>query len=1065
MSALTAWLGAAHAADPAIGAFPVSRGLCVHLGAVDGERTVAVAEAGEMVVHALGTNADAVARAVRAAGLDGRVSVEHWDLPRLPYSDRSADLVVAEDGCGVPEKEIRRVLTPGGQALIAKGNGWRTVKGEPAAGADNWTHIRRAADANPVSRDTALENVTLEAPDRLRWINDTTVIWPHVLRVAGDRVFLIRMLRAKDDGGAQKTPDQAHVKCRSAWNGILLWEGFFPDIGPSESRRRQIATPERLYMFDKSILSVDAATGKEIARSPIRPFEILAPDDGKAGIVVARTSNTVVGLDAATLTEKWSVKSDMPDSAVGKGVRGGPRAWSVCTVVSDGKHAYTVGQVGTNLGVIAVALKNGASRSIGEGFDLGREAYPVLVSEGVLVVAGKGYVAGIPTAGGDAPWKLAVGTVTRSKDGKTLRSDVDVPAHAMLCSMAHEGRLWLRDSLGMVFGDAPPQENPPRMVGWTGIDLRRGVPVGQIGYPTDRPWGGIDVPENALGQYVAKLTHASGRNWSNRCYADIAFPKAILSQTTEIVGFDGSDPLHLRGVRGQCGIGYALGAGAMITPPNQCIGCYPMVRGMIAYEPRAATGALPIEDGERLVRGPAYGVQPAAAGGRAGASWPMYRRDPMRTGCSPDAVAADGLVELWAVPTPGRCTQAVIADGTVLVAAIDSGRIVALDAASGARRWETGLPSRVDTAPTLHGGIAFVGCHDGRVYALSLADGRCVWRFTAAPMERRIVSGDRVESPWPVMGAVLVFDGAVHATAGHHTSLDGGLQMWGLDPATGAVRYKRVFSGIKGPEASILPTHWYKHEEVALNNVFLGGTIGDTPIVRLYDEWGGWDFKSADGALLRQHKAVPQPGWPKGRVSPGEVTPDDRWPWVGHDRVTAANLLRGLPITYANTLETDPRTRFSGAMGHIFLCPRPGATSILLNAKGGKTRIDPEPWVVPADPKVYSEPKAFAEHAERKAADTWAPVTFPLEAAGAMITGEKVLWLAGKAWVEPSTNVIAAIAPAPSGTMVAVSIADGSQLGKWDFVGGVTFEGLSAAGGRVYLAQDDGTVRCFGPVR
>jgi hypothetical protein len=687
----------------------------------------------------------------------------------------------------------------------------------------------------------------------------------------------------------------------------------------------------------------------------------------------------------------------------------------------------------------------------------------MLVSDGVVVVAGKGYVAGVPTDGQGAPWRLDIRQTRRNKDGEVTLQDADVPRLAMTCSLVQGGRLWMRDGLSLVFGSGEPPASAPTRVGWTGIDLRRGVPVARIGYPTDRPWGGIDSPENALGQYVTRLTGPTGRNWSHRCYADIAFPNAILSQTTEIVAFDGAEPLHLRGVRGQCGIGFGLGAMALFTPPNQCIGCYPMVRGMVAYEPRAGSGAVPVDGAARLQRGPACGAVTTGPPPVAATGWPMYRGDIQRTGCTSETVAAESLVPLWSTPTAGRSTQAVIAGGTVVVAAIDTGRVTALDDVTGAWRWQVGLPARVDTAPTLHARLVLAGCHDGRVYALSLADGRLVWRFTAAPVERRIVAGDRVESPWPVLGAVLVHDGLVHVVAGHHTTIEGGLQFWGLEPATGTVRYHQSFTGIKGPEAVILPTHWYKHEEVALNNVLLGGKIGDTSIIRLYDEWGGWDFRAADGTLFRQHQAVPQPGWPRGRVSPGPVTEADRWPWVGHDRVTAGMLLRGQPLTHAQALETDPRTRFSGTTGHFFLCPRPGSRLILLKVKDGRTVVDPEPWIVPTDPKIFADPKAFANHPARRAADTWAPRTFPLEAAAALITGEKVLWLAGRVAPEPMSPP-GSTTPSPAASaLVAISIDDGRQLGCWEFAGGVTFDGLSAAGGRIYLAQDDGMIRCLAP--
>ena len=72
------------------------------------------------------------------------------------------------------------------------------------------------------------------------------------------------------------------------------------------------------------------------------------------------------------------------------------------------------------------------------------------------------------------------------------------------------------------------------------------------------------------------------------------------------------------------------------------------------------------------------------------------------------------------------------------------------------------------------------------------SDGRLVWRLRAAPAERRIVAFGQLESAWPVFGSVLVRGGAAYFSAGHHANAEGGIQVYGADPATGRVLWRNA---------------------------------------------------------------------------------------------------------------------------------------------------------------------------------------------------------------------------------------------------------------------------------
>ncbi len=66
-----------------------------------------------------------------------------------------------------------------------------------------------------------------------------------------------------------------------------------------------------------------------------------------------------------------------------------------------------------------------------------------------------------------------------------------------------------------------------------------------------------------------------------------------------------------------------------------------------------------------------------------------------------------------------------------------------------------------------------------------------MWKFRAARRERLIVVRGRVESTWPVDGGVLVEAGLVYFASGRHGTLDGGVDVYALRPATGELVWTR----------------------------------------------------------------------------------------------------------------------------------------------------------------------------------------------------------------------------------------------------------------------------------
>jgi outer membrane protein assembly factor BamB len=148
-----------------------------------------------------------------------------------------------------------------------------------------------------------------------------------------------------------------------------------------------------------------------------------------------------------------------------------------------------------------------------------------------------------------------------------------------------------------------------------------------------------------------------------------------------------------------------------------------------------------------------------------------------------------------------RVSAPVVARGRVYVSLIDEHQIVCLDAEKGEEiLWRYSTDSRVDTPPTIHDDLCIFGCHSGWVVCLKAETGELVWKFRAAPYEKRIMYFGQLYSPWPVIGSVLVKpdEDKVFFAAGYHSEMDGGIYVYALNCHTGEVLWERVFRS-EGP--------------------------------------------------------------------------------------------------------------------------------------------------------------------------------------------------------------------------------------------------------------------------
>ena len=117
--------------------------------------------------------------------------------------------------------------------------------------------------------------------------------------------------------------------------------------------------------------------------------------------------------------------------------------------------------------------------------------------------------------------------------------------------------------------------------------------------------------------------------------------------------------------------------------------------------------------------------------------------------------------------------------------------------APGKPKWTAFTGGAIRLPPTIAEGRALVGSGDGWVYAWEAATGRLLWRFRAAPVERRIPVYGQLLSTWPAASGVLVEDGVAYVAAGI-VNYDG-THVYALDAATGRIKWQNNATGHLDP--------------------------------------------------------------------------------------------------------------------------------------------------------------------------------------------------------------------------------------------------------------------------
>ncbi len=861
---------------------------------------------------------------------------------------------------------------------------------------DTWTHFLHGPDNNPVADDDAVA-----PPKRMQWVagprwTRSHEITPSVMGCvsAGGRLFYVH-----DRGPIglydRKLPATWTLVARDAFNGVLLWERDLPGWhDPNVYWLNFSVDPNRRLVADGDY--VIAALGKG------RP---------------------TIACDAHT----------------GKTVREYPRLTSATDLVVHGDLIIAAMSPG---GVAAVAAQTGEQL-----WRIENTALPLTLaaSNGAVYFCDgkKKQAIRVDRMTGKHRWSapLAIPGGRRARGGMLVVHDgvvlIGMDGGKLTALSAKDGNpLWTREKKLRGAFRTPAEFCVADGLVW---------PSGSgVGYDLE------------TGEQKRKIRTGVTGGHHHRCHLKKATNNYLLNSKRGVEFFhlrDEQPPQAHDWGRGTCRLGVVPCNGLLYLPPNSCF-CY---RGaqLDGFHALAPAGGAAIEDEYAFEKGPAFDAP--LAGGPAGGDWPAYRRDNARSGATDIAVESD-VQPVWQTPLEGKLSPPVAAGNAVFVSVIDRHRIVALDTADGARRWEFQAGGRIDSPPTWHRGRLVFGCRDGRLYCLRAADGRLAWRRRAAPADRNIVARNQVESTWPLHGSVLVRDGLAYVAAGRSSFLDGGIRLLAVDVATGAIKHRAVLHDeviIPGPQSgsrsmdmlqgAVTDIMVADGENIYLGRLPLGADLAPRPVApktRLGMRPMPLHLIATSGFLDDTY--FNRTFWMYARRWPGYAL-STQGPRSGQLLVFDEQMTYSVKVFDRRR----PKHQKKGLYRSGFF--RPGSGYLLLaEDNAGKPRLTA---------KVPGAEGGRPDHVREKE-PVWR-TRLPVRIR-AMVKAGPTLFVAGPPDAPCGPDLLDALAGRKGATLAAVAAGDGKKRAALALDAPPVFDGLIAAGGRLYLCDTAGAVHCLG---
>ncbi len=1014
----------------------VKGGLVVHLGIGRGDLTEALGNEGPFLVRGL-TRDEKNVRAARTflkqKNCYGRISVARLMGDRLPFVDNLVNLLVAEDPEGVSPDEMVRVLAPRGVLLLKKGATWgKTVKPWPES-IDEWPQYLHGADNNAVAQDQEAG-----PPRHLQWT--ARPVWSRSHMAIPTVVSMVsargRLFTIEDRAPVENPflPGKWFLIARDAFNGTVLWKYKFRNWEPVtryikdiavQLQRRLAAIDGKVYCtpgLDAPLTELDAATGAVLkVYKGTEKTQEFAVDGGVVYLVIGDRMNAArYNIEKP---ESWRGMSlggvDPKAPFMGTGWRGSyapeteDKTDPVCSIVAlnavSGKELWKKENI---------HHYTGCSLAV-------RGAYAVYQTALSLVCLDR-------RTGGNH-W--IVEKEMKSGDGTSPNTVVLSDATVY----AQEGKKLFAYSLadGKELWSAPIAGNYEKSA-----DLF--LAAGCV-------WtGGVKQPTAYDPQTGRKLRtirqRMTGPMGHDRCYRNFITERYYINSKTggaDFLPLDGTNEFPHHWTRGTCGMGVIPCNGLLYAGPYSCqcsIGV--MFEGFNAYRAEAGLKSsgreISIPRTAQLIKGSAYGnnlKDSALSGDADGGSWPAYRFNATRDGVTPEALPPK-LSRLWEHAFSAKISPPVVAAGKVFLSQVDRHTVCALSVADGSLLWEYTAGARVDSPPAYYNGMIFFGCRDGWVHCLAAGTGALRWSFKDLP-DRLICARGQLESAWPVCGSVLVHKDLIYYSAGRVSFLDGGIVLSALEPATGKLVHRRR---IYGPFNK-------KNGFPATRNSGFKNDILVTDGEQLYLRHKAFAADLSDAASPKPH-VLPTAGFTGSEVqhrtywtvatgyynSSGIFMPQWRAPWgdiLATDGGTFYEV-RGFPVKRHSYF--DPRLK-----GYLLFA---GKVPLKLPNPKGKT-------------------------VEREKTGIWQK-RIPMTGEAIVCAGD-TLCVAGRPAYFPPDHPVEKYRMSyegKSGGMLRLHAAsDGGLLTEYRLTAPPVWDGMAAAGGRLYLSTKDGRVICMGTSR
>jgi len=1057
----------------------VRGGLVVHVGSGDGRLTAALAESESYLVHGLDTDVDRIHSArehIRSLGLYGRVSVSQFTGSRLPYIDNLVNLVVAEDLGDIEMREVLRVLCPHGVAHFKSAGSWTsTVKPRPRE-MDEWTHYLHDPTNNAVAHDSLIE-----PPRRYQWVGGRRYARQHdhmssvsAVVTAGGRVFTIFDEAPR---ASILTPPRWQLIARDAFNGTLLWQR---DVGPWHQHlwplksgpqlltRRLVAVGDRVYVtlgIDAPLVALDAATGKTVRTyERTKATEEILFSDGVLFLSVAADGQPLRSDPKKSYENLAQIKAAVTDPLWTEAPR--------IVMALDAESGKLLWKKPSNVVSMSLAA----------------DQENVLFHDGERIQC-------LDRTSGKPRWAskpLPKKENMRSSSGVTLVIHDDVVLYSGFVATEEYEPVHQRPSTTMVALSAADGKT---------LWKAEHPPCGHMGTPDDilvaggLVWSGAVAQGNDSGVMIGRdprtgdvksqfLPNVETHWFHHRCYRAKATDKYLLFSRTGIEFIDHAKENWIcnHWVRGACLYGVMPANGLIYAPQHPCA-CYIEAKlfGFSALAPPLKPYEAPPAPPQRarLHRGPAYTSLPTPdSSPPTPADWPTFRHDAARSGGATTTVEPTDLKESWETTLGGKLSSPVVADGKLFIASIDAHTVHALDAATGKPAWSFTSGGRVDSPPTIWQGRALFGSADGYVYCLRASDGQLVWRYRAAPEDRRMGAFEQIESVWPVHGSVLIQDDTVYCVAGRSMFLDGGLRLLRLDPKTGRKLSETILDDRDPATEENLQSHIQGlNMPVALPDVL--SSDGNYVYMRSlpFDLEGNRKFVTYVNVKEQQGDDV-------HLFSPTGFLDDTLWHrtyWV-YGRAFASGAggyhQAGRVAPAGRLLVFDENTVYGyGRLWRYYRWTTPLEFHLFA--------ADKHPEIVPAG----TERKPIKKDGKRTGKSRTLSVTRFVHSwsddtsvqVTAMVLTENALFTAGppdvedeeqsvRTWSDPDTQAklaeqSAAFEGRRGALLVAVSPTDGRKLAAYRLESMPRFDGMIAAGGRLYLSTADGRVIALGADR